>query len=332
MRAHLTLSKWLATNGSMVAILAAACILSLLVGSESVSLADAVGGDDRAYAIVFISRLPRIALAALVGMALASAGGAFQALLRNPLADPFIMGVSGGAALGAVLSVGLKLPFTWQSATAFVGAMSAMLAIFGISRMRGRLSPTTLLLTGVIFNAFCFALILFVNSVVTMEEAYQILFLLIGNVESLDTGTLVVIAVCVLAGFAALCALAWRMNLLALGDDEAASMGVDAPRLRLFVFASASLMVGAAVAASGLIGFVGLFIPHIVRMLFGADNRLLIPASGLAGASFMVLADTAARTILMHTGYATQLPVGVITALVGAPLFMVLLRREGAGV
>jgi iron complex transport system permease protein len=332
MKAHLTYSKWISTNAILLAALIAACYVALLIGSESVSLTDAVSGEEKAYAIIFVSRLPRILLAALVGMALASAGGAFQALLRNPLADPFILGVSGGAALGAVLSVGLKLPFTWQSATAFLGAMSAMLMIFGVARTRGRLTPTTLLLTGVIFNAFCFALILFINSVVTMEEAYQILFLLIGNIESLDTTTLAVIAACVLVGFLTLCLLAWRMNLLALGDDEAASMGVDAPRLRLFVFAGASLMVGAAVAASGLIGFVGLFIPHIVRMVFGADNRLLIPASGLAGASFMVLADAAARSILMHTGYATQLPVGVITALVGAPLFMILLRRQRAGI
>ncbi len=332
MNAHLTYSKWLSTNGIMMLVLLAACYASLLVGSETVSLSDALAGDDKAYAIIFLSRLPRIILAALVGMALASAGGAFQALLRNPLADPFILGVSGGAALGAVLSVGLKLSFSWQSATAFLGAMSAMLVIFGIARTRGRLTPTTLLLTGVIFNAFCFALILFINSVVTMEEAYQILFLLIGNIEALDAGTLAVIAACVLAGFLLLCTLAWRMNLLALGDDEAASMGVDAQKLRFWVFAGASLMVGAAVAASGLIGFVGLFVPHIVRMVFGADNRLLIPASGIAGAAFMVLADAAARSVLMHTGFATQLPVGVITAMVGAPLFMLLLKRQQEGI
>jgi iron complex transport system permease protein len=309
------------------------CVFAaLLIGSESVSLSDAISGNARAHAIVFVSRLPRIILAALVGMALASAGGAFQALLRNPLADPFILGVSGGAALGAVLSAGLGLSFSWQTTTAFLGAMSAMLVIFGIAKAKGRLSPTTLLLTGVIFNAFCFALILFVNSVVTMEEAYQILFLLIGNLESLGTRTLIILGICVMVGFSILCACAWRMNLLALGDDEAASMGVDASRLRTIVFAAASIMVGAAVAASGLIGFVGLFVPHIIRMIFGADHRLLIPASGIAGAAFLVLADAAARTLLMHTGYATELPVGVITALVGAPMFMLLLRRQQGGI
>lgn len=332
MKPHLTYSKWFGINAALVCLLIVACFAALLIGSESASLHAAFSGNERDYAILFVSRLPRIALAAMVGMALASAGGAFQALLRNPLADPFILGVSGGAALGAVLSVGFKLPYGYQIATAFFGAMSSMLIIFGIARARGRVSPATLLLTGVIFNAFCFALILFVNAVVTMEEAYQILFLLIGNIESLGPRTLLMLGGAVLVGFTALTACAWRMNLLSLGDDEARSMGVNAARLRTIVFASASLMVGAAVAASGLIGFVGLFIPHIVRMLFGADNRLLIPASGLAGASFMVLADMAARSILMHTGYATELPVGVITALVGAPLFIVLLRRQHAGI
>lgn len=332
MKQHLTYRRWFTINAALFGALVLACAAALLVGSESASLHGALAGNERDFAIIFVSRLPRVALAALVGVALASAGGAFQALLRNPLADPFILGVSGGAALGAVLSVGLRLPYGWQIATAFLGAMSSMLVIFGAARARGRLSPATLLLTGVIFNAFCFALILFVNAVVTMEEAYQILFLLIGNIESLGAGTLVALGACVLVGFAALSACAWRMNLLSLGDDEARSLGVNAARLRAVVFAAASLMVGAAVAASGLIGFVGLFMPHIVRMLFGADNRLLIPASGLAGASFMVLADTAARSLLMHTGYATELPVGVITALVGAPLFMVLLRRQHAAV
>ncbi len=328
MRSYLTYQRWFSVNALLVVLLGVCAFAALLIGSESVSLSDAISGNIRAHAIVFVSRLPRVVLAAFVGMALASAGGAFQALLRNPLADPFILGVSGGAALGAVLSTGLGLSFTWQTSTAFLGAMSSMLIIFGIARAKGRLTPTTLLLTGVIFNAFCFALILFVNSVVTMEEAYQILFLLIGNIESLGMMTLIVLGACVLVGFTILCALAWRMNLLALGDDEAASMGVDAARLRVIVFAAASLMVGAAVAASGLIGFVGLFVPHIIRMIFGADHRLLIPASGIAGAAFLVLADAAARSLLMHTDYATQLPVGVITALVGAPMFLLLLRRQ----
>jgi len=312
----------------MLAALLASIMIALFVGSETVGLTELLSGDERAQAIVFVSRLPRILLAALVGMALASAGGTFQALLKNPLADPFILGVSGGAALGAVAAVGGGLGFTWQSVAAFCGAIASMLAIFGIARARGRISPTTLLLTGVIFNAFCFALILFINSVVTMEEAYQILFLLMGNLEPMGAGMIATLAVCVIAGFGILTACSWKMNLLAMGDADAASMGVNVGRLRATVFFAASLMVGAAVAASGLIGFVGLAVPHMLRLAIGADNRLLVPASGIAGAAFLVLADAAARSILMHTGYATELPVGAVTAMVGAPLFLVLLRRQ----
>lgn len=326
---RLTLKKWLTVNSLLSALLFAAMAFAVLHGSENITLSDAAGSDEKARTILLLARLPRTILAALVGMALASSGGTFQALLRNPLADPFILGVSGGAALGSVLGIGFSLSFELVSVAAFAGAVIAMLSIYAISGARGRRDATALLLTGVIFNAFCFALILFVNAVVTMEQAYQILFLLIGNLEVTDIGTVAVVAAFVLTGFLVLCLLSGRMNLLSQGDDEAKSLGVDIGRLRAAIFFSASLMVGAAVAASGLIGFVGLFIPHAVRLMFGSDHRLLIPASGLLGAAFLVFADAAARTLLMHTGYATQLPVGVITALVGAPLFMLLLRRQG---
>ena len=317
-------------NALLAVLLGATVLAALDIGSESVGLAQVFGPDTRAHAILFASRLPRILLAALVGVALASSGGAYQALLRNPLADPFILGVSGGAALGSVAAVGLRLPFSLVSTCAFGGALISMLAIFSIARTRGRLPPATLLLTGVIFNAFCFALILFINAMVPMEQAYEILTLLIGNLEATDLGTVAILGLFVMAGFAVLCMLSWRMNLLALGDDEAQSLGVDLRKIRAGTFVASSLMVGAAVAASGLIGFVGLFIPHMVRLGIGADHRLLIPASGLAGAAFLIAADTVARTALMNTTFATQLPVGVITAMVGAPLFIFLLKRSQA--
>lgn len=323
---HLTRHKWIAVNLALFALLVISVFASLLIGSEHISLSEALGANTKARAILFMARLPRTILAAFVGMALASSGGAFQALLRNPLADPFILGISGGAALGSVLAIGLHLPFELISISAFISAAISMMIIFAVSGKKSKLNPTTLLLTGVIFNAFCFALILFINAVVTMEEAYQIVFLLIGNLEIMDMTTVAIVAIFVLAGFVTLCLCSSKMNLLSLGDDEARSMGVNITRLRILIFSAASVMVGAAVAASGLIGFVGLFIPHVIRLIFGADHRLLIPASGLAGAAFLVSADTAARTILMNTGFATQLPVGVITALIGAPMFMVLLR------
>jgi iron complex transport system permease protein len=226
-----------------------------------------------------------------------------------------------------VLAVGLGLPFFYISTLAFAGSIVAIFSIFFVVGFRGKFRAAELLLTGVVFNAFCFAMILFINAVVTMEEAYQILFLLIGNIEETGLETLAAVAVFVIAGFVALVFMSRRMNALLIGDDEARALGIDTTKLRAAVFFAASLMVGAAVAASGLIGFVGLFVPHAIRLVFGSDQRLLIPASGLAGASFLVLADAGARTVLMNTGYATELPVGVITAIIGAPLFMVLLKR-----
>lgn len=325
MTSHLTYRKWLITISALLFVLAVSVFIALSTGSESIDL---FSGSAKVHAILFTARLPRILLAAIVGMALASSGGAFQAILRNPLADPFILGISGGAALGSILAVGLGLPFFWISVLAFIGSIVAMVTIFFIAGSRGSFRATELLLTGVILNAFCFALILFINAMVTMEEAYQILFLLIGNLEETGMGMVAVVGGFVLTGFVVLTLLSRRINTLMLGDDEAKSLGIDATRLRATVFISASLMVGAAVAASGLIGFVGLFVPHAVRLIFGSDHRLLIPASGIAGAAFLVLADTAARTVLMNTQYATQLPVGVITALIGAPLFMWLLKRN----
>ncbi len=329
---HLTKKRWLIVNVLFGILLIATMIIALGIGSESTGISDIFSDDARAHAILFSSRLPRIILAALVGAALASAGGSYQALLRNPLADPFILGVSGGAALGSVVAVGLALPFVLVSIFAFIGALTSMLGIYWVARTGGRLQPATLLLTGVIFNALCFALILFINAIVPMEQAYEILTLLIGNLEATDTPTVIAVGAFISVGLAILCTLSWKMNLLSLGDAEAEGLGVDLARIRAGTFIASSLMVGAAVAASGLIGFVGLFIPHIIRMWIGADHRLLIPASALFGAAFLVAADTVARTLLMNTQYATQLPVGVITAIVGAPMFIVLLKRRNSGV
>jgi len=326
---YLTQKRWFFVNAAFVLLLLVTVLAASTIGSGHIDILAALKNEDlKDAAILFSSRLPRILLAALVGMALASSGGAFQALLRNPLADPYILGVSGGAALGSVLAVGLKLSFATIAAFAFLSALLTMLFIFALARTRGRLPSHTLLLTGVIFNAFCFALILFINALVTMEQAYQIIFLLIGNLEATSYTTIAIAAFFILSGFSILTFYAGKMNILALGDESAEQLGINAARMRLIVFIASSLMVGAAVAVSGLIGFVGLFIPHVIRLLFGADHRLLIPVSGLFGAAFLVTCDTAARTILMNTSYATELPVGVITALIGAPFFVILLKKQ----
>jgi iron complex transport system permease protein len=325
----LTFKKWAAVNGLLLLLLITVIVIASCIGAGHINILDAIRNTgDRNGAILFSSRLPRVLLAALVGMALASSGGAFQALLRNPLADPFILGVSGGAALGSVAAVGLHLSFGSISGAAFISALLTILFIFAVARTKGRLPTHTLLLTGVIFNAFCFALILFINAVVTMEQAYQIICLLIGNLEATNYRTIAIVAAFVLTGFATITIFASKMNVLSLGDEPACHLGINPERLRVVIFVASSLMVGAAVAVSGLIGFVGLFIPHMIRLIFGPDHRLLIPASGILGAAFLVASDTAARTILMNTGYATELPVGVITALIGAPAFVFLLKRQ----
>ena len=322
----LTRKKWMIVNGALLLLLIVVVCVAMSVGAQKVDLLKVLSARDAA--IVFHSRLPRVLLAAIVGLALSSSGGAFQALLRNPLADPFILGVSGGAALGSVLAIGLHLPFATASFAAFVSSLLTIFFIFSIARTRGRLPSHTLLLTGVIFNAFCFALILFINAVVTMEQAYQIIFLLIGNLEVTSYQTIIIVSMFVIAGFLLLVILSQNMNVMALGDEQAHHLGVNTNQLRIVIFVACSLMVGASVAVSGLIGFVGLFIPHMVRLIFGADHRLLIPASGLLGAVFLVMSDTLARTILINTSYGTELPVGVITALIGAPCFLYLLKRQ----
>lgn len=320
----LTAKRTLAINAGLLALLVIVCLLALNIGAEHASL---FSNNSLAHTIIFSTRLPRILLATLVGMALASSGTAFQSLLRNPLADPYILGVSGGAALGSVVGVGLHLPFALVSMVAFITAFFSMLVIYWIASTKGRLPAHTLLLTGVIFNAFAFALIMLVHSLVTMEQAHEILFLLMGSLELYSFKTIVVVAIFVLIGFTLLIFLSPKMNLMAAGDETAFCLGINIERFRRIIFFSASIMIGAVVSVSGLIGFVGIFIPHILRLVFGPDHRLLIPASGLAGAAFLVAADTLARTVLATGSYQTQIPVGVITALIGGPFFVYVLKR-----
>lgn len=323
----LTVKKYIAVNTVLLLFLAVACLVALNIGPESANIFS--GKLSRVqWNIIFATRLPRILLGVLVGITLSSSGTAFQSLLRNPLADPYILGVSGGAALGSVVGVGLGLPFALVSAIAFISAFLSMLLIYWISESKGRLPAHTLLLTGVIFNAFAFALIMLIHSLVTMEQAHEILFLLIGSLELYSYRTIVVVAIAVAIGFSLLIYFSGKMNLMSAGDETAFHLGVDIEKFRRLIFFSASLMIGAVVSVSGLIGFVGIFIPHTLRLIIGPDHRLLIPASAIAGAAFLVLADTVARTILASGQYQMQLPVGVITALIGGPFFVFVLKRQ----
>jgi iron complex transport system permease protein len=269
-----------------------------------------------------------VVLAALVGASLAVAGTLFQALLRNPLADPYILGVSGGAALGGiiVLALGgaLGLGYAAVPPAAFAGAILTILLLFAVSGGGGRLSPTTLLLTGVVFNAFASAAIVFLASLAGLVEGASIFLWLIGNLSDARFEVAGWVAAFLALGLACAVPLARGLNLLALGEEPAAQLGIDVERMKRILLGATSLMVGAAVSVSGLIGFVGLIIPHLLRLLFGPDHRLLVPAAALGGAAFLVLCDTVARTLLVGR----ELPVGAITAMVGGPLFLILLRRH----
>ena len=317
------------------ALLALAVALGLVTGPSALSTAEvwkALTGEAEAGPtdIVLRVRLLRVVLAAIVGASLAVAGTLFQALLRNPLADPYILGVSGGAALGgvSVLALGgsFGLGYAAVPPAAFAGAILTILLLFSVAGGAGRLSPTTLLLTGVVFNAFASAAIVFLASLSGLVEGAGIFLWLIGNLSDARFEVAGWVAAFLALGLACALPLARSLNLLALGEEPAAQLGIDVEWVKRILLFATSLMVGAAVSVSGLVGFVGLIIPHLLRLLFGPDHRLLVPAAALGGGAFLVLCDTVARTLLGGR----ELPVGAITAVVGGPLFLILLRRHHA--
>lgn len=276
--------------------------------------------------IIFHIRLPRCLFAAIVGAALATAGTLYQALLRNPLADPFILGISGGAALGSVVAVaaGLGALYWLRPVLSLAGALTAMALVFFVGRSGSTIRPATLLLAGVIVNAFFSALIMFFLSISTDRQLHDITHWLMGNLAFADMVNLGVLFALLAAGFVLAYAHARPLNLFLMGEETAAYLGVDVERLKVTLFVISSLLTALAVAFSGIIGFVGLIIPHMVRMVFGSDHRVLLPAAFLFGAAFLMAADTAARSIVPYV----ELPVGVVTALCGAPFFMYLLKRK----
>jgi iron complex transport system permease protein len=277
--------------------------------------------------IVLRVRLPRVLLGALVGACLAVSGVLFQAMLRNPLADPYVLGVSGGAALAGVLVLSLGstvgLGYAAVPPAAFAGCILTTAMLYAIAGVNTRSSTTSLLLTGVVFNAFASAAIVFLASMAGLTESASIFLWLIGSLSSIRVEVSGWVAAFLVLGLGLTIPLARSLNLSALGGESAEQLGVDIDRQRRVVLIASSLMVGAAVSVAGLIGFVGLIIPHLLRLIYGPDHRLLIPASALGGAAFLVVCDALARTVLDGR----ELPVGAITALAGGPLFLWLLRR-----
>lgn len=278
--------------------------------------------------IVTKVRWPRIYMAALIGLALASAGAAFQGLLRNPLADPYVLGVSSGGALGAIVAFWLGIDRLFQLPVlplfAFLGSLLTIILVYNISRYNGKIPTYTLLLAGVIVNALFSAILMFLISIVEAVQVKSFQFWVMGDLGSVETSLLITVTVLILAATTTLYFRSRELNLLALGEEAALNLGVEVERSKKIVFVVASLITGASVAACGMIGFVGLIIPHVSRMLLGADHKTLIPSSALIGATFLVIADTIGRSIAAPA----EIPVGVITALFGAPFFIYLLKRS----
>ena len=322
------------------AVAAAACVLAPLVGSTHISLARVFDrsipfADNVDAQIFFVARMPRVLAAAVVGGTLAAAGVVMQALLRNPLATPFTLGVSAGAALGAILVItfvqadlrvglysigGGAIPLASLS-----GALIASLIVYALATRPGRtMSTTVLLLAGVTLNAFFSALILFVQYSADFTQTYRTVRWLMGDLDVGSFAPIIASSPLVLAALGMFSVLPRSLNLLSVGTDVAATRGVDVGRTQRLAFFSASLATSAAVALAGPIGFVGIVVPHLVRLMVGVDHRVVLPASVLFGAAFLIGCDLVARTVLAPV----EVPVGVVTAVLGGPFFLWLLVRR----
>jgi len=285
--------------------------------------------DETTRMIFFQIRLPRVVLGVLVGASLAVVGAALQALFRNPLADPFTLGVSGGGALGASVAISLGLgariagvPLVFVAA--FVGSGAAVFVVYRLASTGAIVLPGALLLSGIVLNLIAAAGVLVIQYLADYTRALQILRWMIGSLDVVGFSLVWRMALFVLPGLVMLVVSARDLHLLAVDEETAISLGVDVRRVEKIIYASSSMVVGATVAVAGPIGFVGLIVPHAVRVLFGEDVRIVLPCSLLLGASFLVLADALARTVLGGS----ELPVGAVTALAGGPTFLWLLRRR----
>jgi iron complex transport system permease protein len=298
----------------------------LVVFALAISLGAVSLDDPNAQTILFRLRLPRVLLAAVIGATLAVAGVTFQTLLRNPLADPFILGVSGGAAAGAAIATALR----WArfpgvvAFVAFLGACGATAAVFLLARRRDHTDPTRLLLSGLVLNAFFSAVILIAFSLSRQSDLTAALRWMMGNISAATWSDVLVVSLPLLIAMIVLAFVANDLRLLAFGEEDAKARGVDVERVKLIGFGTASIITGAAVAVSGIIGFVGLLVPHLIRLIWRRDFRYLLPLCAVGGAILVVGADLLSRTLITTA----ELPIGAFTAILGVPFFLSLLRRE----
>jgi iron complex transport system permease protein len=313
-----------------------AFLLSIRLGAEPLSTAEVLAalrgeGDLNIRLIVRELRAPRAVMAILVGGGLSLSGAVFQALLRNPLAEPYILGISGGAAMGTVsaLALGLAASFAWAlPAAAFAGALVAIILVLKVASVADRrVDVRVLLLAGVVVGAFFTACMSFVLSISDARTVRSAFLWMMGSLTSSDWSSVGMVGLYSLPAVLVLVGLARPLNLLAIGEETAGYLGANVERVKRVAYLLASLLTAAGVAVTGMIGFVGLVVPHSVRLTVGADYRVLLPLSFLAGAVFLTLADIIARTVLSPV----EVPIGVITAFVGVPLFLLLLRRSVTG-
>ncbi|MEQ1858255.1 MAG: iron ABC transporter permease [Longimicrobiales bacterium] len=321
---------------SLALLVGVATVAGVLFGSVPVSPGELLavldgGGDPIHRDIILQLRLPRVLLAGLVGGGLAVAGATLQSLLRNPLAEPYILGMSGGASLGAVtvLALGLGAAGPWvMPLAAFAGAVGAIALVFRVATSTGRgMDVRVLLVAGVVVASFFTACIAFILSISSARTVQSAVLWIMGSLAAADWGDVITAAVYTLPAVVVLLSLARPLNLMSIGEDTALYLGADVEGVKRLALAVAALVTAASVAVAGVIGFVGLVVPHAVRLVVGSDNRTLMPLTFLGGAAFLMLADLTARVALAPA----EIPVGVITAFVGVPLFLVLLRRSIGG-
>jgi len=332
-RSPLTPRKALATLILLLVVLIVVSIASLMIGSTPMSLGQiwralAVSADGSAepYRTILLSiRLPRVLLALIVGAGLSLAGAALQALLRNPLAEPYILGISSGGTVGALIAMtaGLGVPYLITPLFSFIGSGLVMLLVFVLGHRRGALDSNALLLSGVMAGAFFSAMILLFTALANQDLRTTYLWL-IGNLSSADIRSFSVVAPLISIASIALIFQSRHFNLIATGDETALHLGVEVDKVKRISYLLASFITGLAVSVSGVVGFVGLVVPHACRLMFGPDHRLLLPASFLAGASYLIACDLLSRIILAPS----EIPVGVVTAVVGAPIFIYLLKKN----
>jgi iron complex transport system permease protein len=315
--------------GVLAAAVVGALVLAALVGVEAIDWRAALLPDTPDHTIVVRARLGRALLGAAVGGALAVAGVTYQTLVRNPLAEPYVLGVSSGAAVGAAAAIfGGAGQGVLVAISAFAGALGALALVYRLGVVRGKLVPHVALLAGVVFNAFSWAVIVMLAALARPGTTAEMLIWIMGSLSPPDWARLGLAAAGIAAAVGVLVALAPRMNALALGDEGAHSVGIDVRRTRKLLLVTASLLTAIAVAAAGPIGFVGIIVPHICRLSLGADHRLLIPACALGGAAFLSVCDTLTRLAFVPLG--NEPPISVLTALLGGPFFLVLLwQRRG---